>query len=290
MNEYTLLMHIISGCDEALKDAFIRRMEASKRLAQAKLDSGSPIYDPSTAVPRIEQIASEFSPELSPKADSLWSALHRMSRNVQYRYMLQALPDYKMEHEHDLVEVPEADTVWCAAEDEALVAEILGIATHSCDSTEDAMAALVRGEADAAAVVIPSMYHIEQLYSQMYDKPVYINQIVRTGDKRCVALLSKKLVNFHEDSIIALAISTPARHGSLSQNLLIFAEALITIEHMRIRRNNGEGELLDNMTFIDIRADLLAPETRSCLLQLSQEMPYFRVLGCRPAIHDCHNH
>ena len=44
------------------------------------------------------------------------------------------------------------------------------------------------------------------------------------------------------------------------------------------------------MTFIDIRADLLAPETRSCLLQLSQEMPYFRVLGCRPAIHDCHNH
>ena len=43
MDEIELFRQIVASCDEALKDVFLRRMEASVRIARAKLSRGESV-------------------------------------------------------------------------------------------------------------------------------------------------------------------------------------------------------------------------------------------------------
>ena len=44
MDQIELFRQIVASCDEALKDVFLRRMEASVRIAQSKFQEGVPVY------------------------------------------------------------------------------------------------------------------------------------------------------------------------------------------------------------------------------------------------------
>ena len=93
MDELQLIRQIIDGCDEALRDSFLRRMDASLSEAKKRLVTNTPIYDPADAQRVIDHVSYGLSPELAAKATVLWSSLLRMSRGRQYKYFVENARD-----------------------------------------------------------------------------------------------------------------------------------------------------------------------------------------------------
>ena len=89
MDQIELFRQIVASCDEALKDVFLRRMEASVRIAQSKFQEGVPVYSARREEQLLSSISMGLSPELQMKARMLWKSLLRMSRNRQYRVFLE---------------------------------------------------------------------------------------------------------------------------------------------------------------------------------------------------------
>ena len=89
MDQIELFRQIVASCDEALKDVFLRRMEASVRIAQSKFQEGVPVYSANREEQLLSSISMGLSPELQMKARMLWKSLLRMRRNRQYRVFLE---------------------------------------------------------------------------------------------------------------------------------------------------------------------------------------------------------
>ena len=116
MDEIELFRQIVASCDEALKDVFLRRMEASVRIARAKLSRGESVYSASDEQQLLRSMSSGLSLERQSKARSLWKALLRMSRNRQYRVFLELDESLRLNHEHDMTtQLPQGPCV-CTAD------------------------------------------------------------------------------------------------------------------------------------------------------------------------------
>ena len=290
MQEQEILRQIIDSCDEALLDVFLRRMEVSLQVARSYLEHrDAQIYDPIYENQVLEHVTSGLSPELTVRARSLWSSLLRMSRGRQYRYLIIHDPELTLAHEVDILTAMPEGPVLSPSNMCREVSSALNMEASPCRSTGAALEGLLSGKADRAAVLVGSYYETEWLYSMIYNQPVYINALVPSSDGQMVALMSKKLIDIPENSIISVAFAIQMdRRGDLAQALSVFSEADLNVEYFRVKTQNiaADDEQRINIVFAELSGKLMSTDTRTALFQLQEERPFFRVIGYRVSVLD----
>ncbi|MEA4921134.1 MAG: hypothetical protein VB078_09460 [Clostridiaceae bacterium] len=279
MNQFDLLKHIIINCDEALKEAFEKRMSVSASLAQTKIDLEKDIFDSQSEQNYIHTVVAQFAPELSIKANSLWASLTRMSRSQQYRYLLKNYPEIRLAHEPFLCDnIPEGITV--TPEPIAIdVSMSLGDEVMTCHSIQSAIDQVISGKAVKAVLSCDSIYDTESVFLSFYDKGLFVNAITRSKEGRLLFELSKNLVICADDNTMSLAFAVDNKYGSMVQALSILSEAKLSIEHMRHRRSTSGCDHPDNLIFVDLSGDFDTLETKTALYQLEKEMYFYRLIG-----------
>jgi chorismate mutase len=139
MNQLNLLNHVIANCDEALVEAFVRRMDISSEVAKAKLSMDENVYDSKTEREYIQHVVSQFSPELSLKANSLWYSLLRMDRGQQFRWILKHTENVAPAHEALITDSLPEGLVACIDKYADEASQMLGCDVIRCTSNDEAL-------------------------------------------------------------------------------------------------------------------------------------------------------
>ena len=182
MDEIELFRQIVASCDEALKDVFLRRMEASVRIARAKLSRGESVYSASDEQQLLRSMSSGLSLELQSKARSLWKALLRMSRNRQYRVFLELDESLRLNHEHDMTtQLPQGPCV-CTADLVEDVETLLGAQAVTAPTVDQALEDVAQGRQSWCAVSLRGVYKTDWLYDHLDAKKLYLNRILPAAD------------------------------------------------------------------------------------------------------------
>lgn len=278
MNQFNLLKHIIATCDEALIEAFQKRMSLSGSLAESKQDLGREIFDDDDELRYVQQIAAQFPPDLTLKATSLWSSLTRMHRGQQYRWILKKNEDGRLLHEQHMAgSVPEGMVAFPAA----IAGDLPDEPTDRlpCPTVQEAIDAVCSGRAARVILRDDSAGDADSVCLAFYRSGLYINSVTPAKNGRMLYALSDRLVLADDANTMTLAFAVKRNYGSLTQALSILAEAKLNIERMRLRRSiPGDGHP-DDLVFIDLSGDFTNLETRAALYQMEKEMYFFRVLG-----------
>ncbi|MBQ7624696.1 MAG: chorismate mutase [Clostridia bacterium] len=285
MNKTDLYRSIIESCDEALREAFIRRMEAAAPIAQSKIESGSEVYVPENDKRSIERVCRGVQNELRPQMLFLWRSLVRMNRGRQYAYFLENIPDYKLSYEKYLSEKLPDGAVYCAAETADAVKKLY---CRETVTEKDALSALLCGKASIAAVETQSYYDAPSLYTRMLSKNVFVNDFAVKDGGGLLALLSDRLTDVGDNSVITVALATRMDvAGYLAQQMSVLAESGLNIESLALKTENIEEDEKNNVNvfFAELSGgSLYSDRVRTAFLQLEKECPYFKVLGCRKKI------
>lgn len=284
MNQRELYRHIIDGCDEALRDAFLRRMEMALKVAESKLESGSGIFDPQREEEVVSNVSSDLPPEIGLKAQSLWRTLMRMSRSRQYNYFVTHDRSIRLAHEADILPAPVEGPVLCAQNDAQIAASTLGMEVTPCSSPVEALEGLENGQCSWAAVVMDEFYDSDWLFGMIFDRKIYLNSVVLAEGGKHVFLLSQNLYDLPENDMVSIAFSARIdQHGSLAQILEIFADLKINLEYLRFKTQNIDDDTKQKrvIIFANYAAKLSSDAMRSAMLQLEKEAPFFRVMGYR---------
>ncbi len=288
MHQTQLILQIIASCDEALRDAFLRRMDAAVLIAKNKLEQGDTIYNPAQEEAVLRQITYDLAPDLRLRAESLWKNLTRMNRGRQYRYFVTNSPNLKLIHEPDMLKEMPSGKILCAARDADAIEAACGMPTVSCDSTYETLSRLLEGEAEYAALCVDELYDTQALYSKIFNKRIYINNIYGTEDGRLVILMSRNIINAEENSIISVAFAIRMdQPGDLAQTLSVMAEAKMNLEYLQVKTQDiaSDDSRNINIVFAEMSvSSLTSTDVRTALLQLEQELPFFRVMGYRVSI------
>ncbi len=282
-----ILKHIIESCDEALREAFVRRMDASTTLADEKIKAGREIYSPEDERVILQNVQNAMSPELIISARSLWTSLMRMARGRQYRHLLDIDSGLALRHEPAMLDNMPSGAVLCPTSMAPTVSSVLDVEAMPSPSIKSALEGLLEGKAPFAAVVVENFYDTEWLYSMIFEKEVYVNAIKPAGDGKMVVLMSKNLFTLPENTIISVAFSiSMTRRGDLSQTLGVISEGLLNLEYLRVKVQNidYDDSRQINIVFAELSGDISAPETRAALLQMERELPFFRVIGHRESV------
>lgn len=283
MDQIELFRQIIASCDENLKDTFLRRMEASARIAQSKLNRGVPVYSAQEERLLLETISAGLPPEMQLKARMLWKTLLRMDRNRQYRVFLELDQSLRLRHEQDLVEQTElAGQGCCPAGVEQTARQLLQVPVETVDSIDQALEQVERGACAWCALPLRGVYKTDELYQQLDSRRLYLNQMLRTDQGDLLAVISPKLVyRPGREQQISAAFYMPSESGSLAGVLSVLADNKQNMEFIHLEKSDLADELHQFHLYVDFDGCLDSLDTRAAIYQLETELPYFRILGAR---------
>ena len=274
MRVYPLLRQIIDQCDDALRDSFLRRMEISERVAEAKMAAGEDIFDPPVATEIVTRIADSLPPQVALQGTALWTSLLRMSRGRQYRYFVRHDPELRLAHEQDITPDAPQGPVYCPAQFSVLVPKELCV--QQCDTVQEALEQ-ARKNADASAFLPSSAVYNTHWLLPVSDEPsLYINDSFTLGKNQMYLLVSRRLVDRPENNLISIAHSVNEHSGALAQALSVLADYNFSVEYLRLKREQEK-----TFIFVDFAGNITREETRSALYQLSHEQAVFKLLGYR---------
>ena len=285
MNERDLLRQIIESCDDALKEAFLRRMDLSLRVARTNMERKLPIYDAAADQAALRYICDGLSPELTRSAQVLWKTLLRMSRGRQYRFFIENDPTLKLAHESDLVPALGDGTLACIEDAAVLVSSTLHREVEICHSIAAALTSVEKGKTAFAALTVESLYETEWLYSMIAHRPLYVNAIRRTKEGPLIVLLSRTLATpGYIDPVVSIAFIIPSAHGTLAQAISVLSDHRLNIEFLQFKKCSYEDIEDACLVVIDLSGDIASADVRSSLFQLATELPFFRVVGFRESV------
>ena len=285
MDEIELFRQIVASCDEALKDVFLRRMEASVRIARAKLSRGESVYSASDEQQLLRSMSSGLSLELQSKARSLWKALLRMSRNRQYRVFLELDESLRLNHEHDMTtQLPQGPCA-CTADLVEDVETLLGAQAVTAPTVDQALEDVAQGRQSWCAVSLRGVYKTDWLYDHLDAKKLYLNRILPAADGTLLAIVSPKLVYVPgEENMIGAVFYMSSESGSLAEALSVLADNKQNMEFIHLEKKDSADELHQFRLYVDFDGCVTSIDTRAAIYQLQTELPYFRVVGSRKRI------
>jgi chorismate mutase len=288
MNEMDLYRRVIDGCDEALKEAFIRRMNIADKIASSKLENGQPITTRQIDEMHIQRVAYDVPVELQPMALSLWRSLARMNRGRQYAYFYKNSDNLSLCFDHVITDVYKLDKVLCTSEIVNDVHRLFKADTVTVGDQIDVVNKIDSGDYSFGVVRTNGFYDTSWLYSLIIEKNVYINRFEILEDGSMLVLLSDKIILNDEKKIITVAFSiTMDLPGDMAQKVSVFAEAGLNIEYLAVKTQNiiDDDRRNINIVFTELSgAGLNDFNIRSAFLQLQNECVVFKVLGYRNSV------
>ncbi|MBQ2865395.1 MAG: chorismate mutase [Clostridia bacterium] len=287
MNQINLYKKIIDNCDEALREAFIHRMNIAENIASTKIKNGMKISDVAMDEENVQRVTFGVPRDIKPMAVSLWRSLSRMNRGRQYSYCMRNTECVLSYDEFLTGELPEG-TVICPSDIAPEVSSKLGIVAEGCTSTREAITRLAEGKCSLAAVKTGSFYDTAWLYSMILDKNIFVSRFELMEDGSMIALLSDRLVASAENTIITVAFSIVMdQPGDIAQKVSIFAEAGMNIEYLAVKTQgiDDDDRRNINIVFCELSGGgLSSVNSRSAFMQLENECEIFRILGSRKSV------
>ena len=287
MNQIDLYKQIIENCDEALREAFIHRMNIAENIAKAKIESGIKISNIPMDEENVQRVTFGVPRDIKTMAVSLWRSLSRMNRGRQYAYFMRNT-DCALSYESHLSSCLPDDTVICSADIAREVSSKFGLVAEGCASTREAVTRLAEDKCKMAAVRTNGFYDTAWLYSMILDKDIFINKFELLEDGGLIALLSKNLVDDPENTIITVAFSiVMTQPGDMAQKVSIFSEAGMNIEYLAVKTQGIDDDDRRNMNIVFCElsgGSLKSLDTKSAFMQLENECSFFRILGSRKSV------
>ena len=287
MNQIDLYKKIIDNCDEALREAFIHRMNIAESIAGAKIQKGLQISNMSKDEENVQRVTFGVPRDIKPMAVSLWRSLSRMNRGRQYAYFIRNT-DCTLKYDRFLTDELPNNVVICSADIAPEVSSKFGIVAEGCASTREAVLRLSEGRCAMAAVKTNGFYDTAWLYSMILYKDIFINRFELLEDGSMIALLSNKLVDSKENTIITVAFSIVMNQpGDIAQKVSIFAEAGMNIEYLSVKTQgiDDDDKRNINIVFCELSGGgLSSVDSRAAFMQLENECDFFRIIGSRKSV------
>ena len=285
MDQIELFRQIIASCDENLKDVFLRRMEASVRIAQTKLSRGVSVYSAREERLILENISAGLAPEMQLKARMLWKSLLRMDRNRQYRVFLETDPNRKLRHEADMAENFPLSLGCCQTGLEEHVRQIMGAGRaeelKTAETLEKTLELVEQEGCAGGAVPREGVYQTNELYQQLESRKLYLNGIF-PAEQGLTAVVSRSLIHRPgREEQISAAFYMPSESGSLAGVLSVLADNKQNMVFIHLEKSDQADELHQFHLYVDFDGCLDSLDTRAAIYQLENELPYFRILGAR---------
>ena len=287
MNQIDLYKKIIDNCDEALREAFIHRMNIAENIASAKIQSGMKISNIHKDEENVQRVTFGVPRDIKPMAVSLWRTLSRMNRGRQYSYLVRNT-DGKLGYDSFVSNELPDNYVVCPSDIAREVSSKFGLIAEGCASTREAITRLAEGKCSMAAVKTNGFYDTAWLYSMILDKEIFINRFELLEDGSMIALLSDKLVASDENTIRTVAFSIVMNQpGDIAQKVSIFAEAGMNIEYLAVKTQDIDDDDRRNINIVFCELSgggLSSIKSRSAFMQLENECDLFRILGSRKSV------
>ena len=283
MSKIPVLRKIIDECDSILKDAFIRRMDASNQIASEKVDEGLKIYDEHREKYVLNNVTAGLDGDMARYTGSLWKAIMRMSRAKQYSNYLSKGNQPDLHFYADVIdELPVGDFCCGSAIPALNIAQYPYLGAHiPVNSDKEVFTMLEEGGATYGIVKINGMYDTEALYANLVKYKLYVNQMIPLDSGNVLAIVSKKIVLCSKNNVTSICFHIPDRTGELSHTISILADRRINIEYIRfncIEKNNH------NVVCVDLTTSLKDEVTKTALMQLFDETAFLQVIGSRPSL------
>lgn len=281
MNKLDSLRKIIDECDFTMKEAFVRRMDASDQIAQLKIDEGLKIYDVNREKFVINNVTAGATKQHSKYISTLWKTILRMSRCKQYDIFIEngtAVPLL----ENALDELPVGDFCCGSAIPAINRSHYPFLGEHiPVQSEEDVYKSILSGECTYGIIKIQHINDTEKLYGKIVDYDLYVNQMILLESGQVLVIISKNLIIDPQNSITTIIFHFPNRSGELAKYLAAIADRNINIAFLRLSYEENSNK---NIVTVDLEGSLVEKSTLAAVLQLSDLAPFFRVIGARKAI------
>lgn len=288
MNEIDLYRRVVGDCDEALREAFIKRMNIADKIAELKLKNGQDITTGQIDEIHVQKVIHDVPVELRPMALSLWRSLARMNRGRQYAYFNNKSRNITLDFEKYLSKELIVDSIVCSSDifDEVKNTFKNNIITFNTQA--EVLRSISNGEYKVGVIKTNGFYDTSWLYSEILDKNIYINRFEILEDGSMLALLSDRLVLDDRNIIITAAFSISMNQpGDMAQKVSIFFEAGLNIEYLAVKTQNidVDDSRNINIVFAELSGSSLSnPSLRAAFLQLEHECEFFKIIGYRNSV------
>ena len=280
MSKLEVLRRIIDECDAALKDALVKRFDISHQVAEEKAADNSNIFDPNREKFIISNVTAGLDSDNAGRLTTIWNTVLRLSREIQYEARVAKNGNEGLEFLSDtLTELPLGDFA-CGSAIPALNTSKYPFLDSPIPSQSDdeALKAVVAGETTYAIIKIKHVHDTEKLFDNLIKYGLFVNAMIPLESGQTLVIISKNIVLDEQHDMTTIVFHFPNRSGELAKYLNIIADKKINMSFLRLSYDESFNT---NIVSVDLEANLLDAHTRSLILQLQSEAPFFKVLASR---------
>lgn len=288
MNEFDLYRRVVDDCDEALREAFVKRMNIADKIAEFKLKNNQNITTSQIDEKHIQRIIYDVPVDLRPMAISLWRSLARMNRGRQYSYFNRNANHISLRYDSYISESLDIEIIACNEEVADIVRKLFDKEVCILNDQMSIIESIENGNCHFGIVKTNGFYDTSWVYSAILNKNIYINRFEILEDGSMLMLLGDKLLVDGDKSIITAAFSIIMNQaGDIAQKVSVFSEAGLNIEYLAVKTQDidVDDKLNMNIVFVELSgASLVDSNVRSAFLQLENECEIFKVIGFRNSV------
>ena len=288
----------IDTVDKEIRELFIRRMHLAEQVARVKAQTEDTIYKPDREKAILENRSKGMEEDLKMEYRALLKRVMEVSRKYQYGLTLQMRDCFPYVYEE---EEPHPATVGIIRDqlylmtllgcDGALSGQLREIRSsgssgiHGARNYEELADLIEDGSVDEGIGVIEEIGIgvNNDLNAMLFPCGFFINfcEVIQDGDRKLkVVGFSKTPVVMNHHNRLKIVFTVPNRSGSLASILSMIADygADITqIHSVPFAREDAEG--WNYRFFLELQVNLLKPDIKALVYQLSEETEQMKLLG-----------
>ena len=181
----------IDEIDLKIKDLFLKRMKLAESVAESKLLTGDKIMKPERETEVIEQLTKDMEGDLKLSYISFLKKIMEVSRNHQYRKMLELGADFHLDFQDEKPEVCRVcyQGLPCSYSEMAANNLFPDVANCSVDTFEDVFLSISSGEAQAGVVPLENTTAggVYEVYDLLLKHDLFINYCDIVKVNHCLA-------------------------------------------------------------------------------------------------------
>lgn len=270
----------IDRVDGEIRRLFIERMGLAEQVARIKAETEDAIYKPEREAVILEKQSQGMDPHLVKEYKALVKRVMEVSRKYQYGRTLELRDCFPFSFE---TEETRPSVVAMCAEEVYICPEYARENVRIASDYREISGLLENGSVDAGAGIIEEVGKgvSDELNGMLASHRMYINRshiVEDRGEKKKVVEFSTHLVVTKEHNRLKLVFVCPNRSGMLGSILSMISDYGVNMTEIHSMPYK-EKEDWNYRFFVELSVNLLEPEAKALLFQLSEETQKMQILG-----------
>lgn len=270
----------IDRVDEKIRELFVERMGLADQVARIKAQTEDAIYKPDREAAILKKQSEHMDPHLVKEYRALVKRIMEISRKYQYGRTLELRDCFPYTFEQEEVQ---PDTVAMLCEEVYICRTYTREQILTVENYGEMAAMLLTGEAETGMGIIEEIGKgvSDELNGMLADQKLYINRCQVTEDrhgKKKVVEFSRHLVVTKEHNRLKICFVCPNRSGMLGSILSMIADYGVNLTEIHSVPYR-DGEDWNYRFYAELTLNLLDPEAKALIFQLSCETQDLKILG-----------